>query len=214
MSGTAEGTEYHIAKNRVETLVDGIFAIAMTLLVLTITIKKPAAEDAPLVLPGTLLGLLPQIFIFVVAFIVLAVFWHEHHRQFHFIHAVNPALLWITIFMLMSIVLVPFSTDIAGDYPNVGSAVLLFHLNLFSVGVLYALHWKYTCATPQLCSTLPELQTKRIWSFEAAFIPASALLAAIISLVTPAGSLLVYLAAPAAWYFLYRHLLPRAASQS
>ena len=122
MDGMIEEAKYLISKDRLETLVDGIFAIAMTLLVLTITIDKPAPEDAVTVLPGVLAGLLPQIFTLVLAFIVLAVFWQAHNRQFRLVQPVDTVHLWIIIFMLIAIVLVPFSTDISGDYPYVGVA--------------------------------------------------------------------------------------------
>jgi uncharacterized membrane protein len=205
MDGTGKGMEYLIAKDRLETLIDGIFAIAMTLLVLTITIDKPTPEEAPAVLPGILWGLLPQILTLTVAFIVIAVFWQVHNRQFHFVRAVDPVHLWIIIFMLIAIVLVPFSTDISGDYPNVGVAALLFNLNIFAAGLMIALHWRYISIHPQLCCPLPELRVMKIWSWEVALIPAVALVAVFLSFVTPVGSLLVYLFTPFAWFFLHRH---------
>lgn len=214
MDGTVEGTEYHIAKNRLETLVDGIFAIAMTLLVLTINIAKPAAEDAPRVLPVILAGVLPQIFTLVLAFFILAFFWHGHHRQFHFVRTVDPVLLWITIFMLITIVLVPFTTDIAGDYSGIEAAVLPFHLNILLVGLVYSLHWKYICASPQLCSPVPDQRVAKVWSRETTVIPVVALIGAVLSLLTPMGSLLVYLIAPVAWYLLHRNPQPKPVPQA
>jgi uncharacterized membrane protein len=214
MEGTVTGTEYHIAKNRLETLVDGVFAIAMTLLVLTINVVKPAAEDAPRVLPGMFLGLLPQVFTLVVAFLVLAFFWHGHHRQFHFVRTVDPVLLWITIFMLITIVLIPFTTDIAGDYAGVEAAVLPFHLNILAVGLVYSLHWKYICSSPQLCSPVPDRHVVLVWSREITLIPVVALVAAALSLITPTGSLLVYLIAPLVWYVFRSSPKPVSAPQA
>jgi len=205
MDGTGERPGYHIAKNRLETLADGIFAIAMTLLVLTITIDKPAPEEARAVLPGILWGLLPQIFTLTIAFIVLAVFWQVHNRQFHFVRAVDPVHIWITIFMLVAIVLVPFSTDISGDYPDVGVAALLFNLNVFTAGLMIALQWWYICKNPLLSSPLPEPRVRRIWSWEVALIPGVALVAVFLSFVTPVGSLLLYLFAPFVWILLHRY---------
>jgi uncharacterized membrane protein len=214
MPGSTEEAEYHIAKNRLETLVDGIFAIAMTLLVLTINISKPAAEDAPQVLPGIFMGLLPQVFTLVLAFLILAFFWHGHHRQFHFVRTVDPVLLWITIFLLITIVLVPFTTDIAGDYSGVEAAVLPFHLNILLVGLVYSLHWRYICASPQLCSPVPDERVAKVWSRETTLIPVVALIGAVLSLLTPIGSLLVYLVAPVAWYFLQRNPRPEPVPQA
>ena len=63
MSGRIEGLEYHISKNRLETPVDGIFAIAMTLLILGITMPKPQTSIASEVLPGMISSLIPQVFL-------------------------------------------------------------------------------------------------------------------------------------------------------
>lgn len=214
MDGTIEGTEYRIAKSRLEALVDGIFAIAMTLLVYTITITKPPAVQAAAVLPSTLVSLIPQVFILVVAFLILAFFWHTHHRHFHFVHTVSPMLLWITIFMLITIVFVPFSTDISGDYPQVEAAVLLFHINICAVGLLFALHWKYISGSPLLCRPVPDPHIIYVWSRETVLIPVVAACAALVSLVTPGGSLLIYLLAPAGWYLLRRYAPPHTVSST
>ena len=208
MSANPDQNTYHIAKNRLETLVDGIFAIAMTLLVLTINIAKPTSEDAPRVLFGILMGLIPQIFTLILAFLILAFFWYGHHRQFHFVRTVDPVLLWITIFLLITIVLVPFTTDIAGDYPVMEIAVLPFHLNILAVGLVYALHWRYICASPQLCNPVPDQKVMRGWTRETALIPIVAIIAGLLSFLTPVGSLLVYLIAPAGWYLLHRNSSP------
>jgi len=157
------------------------------------------------VLPGVLAGLLPQIFTLVLAFIVLAVFWQAHNRQFRLVQAVDTVHLWIIIFMLIAIVLVPFSTDISGDYPYVGVAALLFNLNIFVVGLMIALNWRYICSHPKICNQLSDPQLRKIWSSEVALIPAVALVGAVLSFVTPVGSLLIYLLAPFAWYLLHRN---------
>jgi uncharacterized membrane protein len=114
MSGLGERTEYHISKNRLETMVDGIFAIAMTILVLGISPPKPDISQAPALLTGQIMDLLPEILLFIISFLILAGFWLSHHRQFYFARFIDSRLLWINIFLLISLVFVPFSTDIAG----------------------------------------------------------------------------------------------------
>jgi uncharacterized membrane protein len=204
MTGTADGFKYHIAKNRLETLIDGIFAIAMTLLVLTIVIPKPSAEQAAAVLPGLIFRLFPQVFLCIIAFLVLAVFWLGHHRQFHFVETVDPGLLWINIFLLIFIVLVPFSTDIAGDYPDVGIAVLTFHVNILIVGLLFCVHWHHISASSYLCNQSLDPSIIRLWYLQAALIPTVASLAILVSFFNPSGSLLIYFIAPVPYYFLHR----------
>ena len=71
MTGQTEDREYHISKNRLETLVDGIFAFAMTLLVLGINPPRPEDSQATAVLPSMIESLIPEIFLFILAFLVL-----------------------------------------------------------------------------------------------------------------------------------------------
>jgi uncharacterized membrane protein len=204
MTGTAGGPEYHIAKNRLETLIDGIFAIAMTLLVLTINLPKPSAEQAQAVLPDLVFGLFPQLFLCIIAFLILAVFWLGHHRQFHFVETVDPKLLWINIFLLIFIVLIPFSTDIAGDYPDVAIAVLSFHINILIVGLLFWVHWLHIAGSSHLRNLFPDKATIRLGMLQTVLIPSVALCAILVSFLSPPGSLLVYLFAPVPYYFLHR----------
>jgi uncharacterized membrane protein len=202
MTGQAEGLEYHIAKNRLETLVDGIFAIAMTLLVLGISPPKPEESVATAVLPVMIENLIPQIFLFVVAFLVLALFWLGHHRQFHFVHKIDPALLWINILILIAIVFVPFSTDVAGDYPAVTDAALLFHANMFIVGLLFTLQWDHIRRHEHLCEPVPDKTIIHAWFYRSMLVPVIAAIGGILSLFNPPLSLLVYLALPAGTYLL------------
>ena len=197
MTGTQEGLEYHISKNRLETLVDGIFAIAMTLLVLGISPPKPQESLAPAVLLDMIISLVPQVFLFIIAFLVLALFWLAHHRQFHFVYLVDPTLVWINVLLLISIVFVPFSTDIAGDYPDVLSAVLLFHANMLIIGFLFAFQWRHICRHEHLCDPVPEKKIVHNWFLRSALVPAFAVIGGAVAFFSPAFSLLVYLILPA-----------------
>jgi uncharacterized membrane protein len=204
MTGRVEGLEYHISKARLETLVDGIFAIAMTLLVLGISPPKPQESLAQAILPGMITNLAPQVFLFIVSFLVLALFWLGHHRQIHFVHQIDPVLLWINILILIAIVFIPFSTDVAGDYPAVTDAVLLFHANMFVVGILFSVQWHYIRRHEHLCKPVPEKSVMHAWSCHSMLIPAIAVIGGLLSFFNPPISLLVYLGFPAGTYLLRR----------
>jgi uncharacterized membrane protein len=204
MSGPSEKMECHISKNRLETMVDGIFAIAMTLLVLGINPPRPAVSQAQAMLPTLVFDLIPQFFVFVAAFLILASFWLNHHRQFHFVRVVDPRLLWINIALLISIVFIPFSTDVAGDYPEVQIAVLLFHINILIVGLIFAYQMHYISKSVHLCDPEADRNSLRLHFLRAMLIPGVAFIAVTVSFVMPEGSLLVYLIIPVAIYFLLR----------
>jgi uncharacterized membrane protein len=204
MSGMRERMYYHISKNRLETMVDGIFAIAMTILVLGIDPPKPDISQAQEVLPNQIFDIIPEIFIFIIAFLILAGFWLDHHHQFHFVRTVDSRLLWINIFLLISVVLIPFSTDVAGDYSAILIAVLLFHINILIVGLIFTYHLHYISQSKYLLDPEADSKSLKVLFHQSLLIPGIALLAAIISFVNPSVSLLVYLIIPFARYFVER----------
>jgi uncharacterized membrane protein len=96
-----------IGKHRVETLMDGVFAIVMTLLVLEIAVPHLPQSNVD-ELPKELLKLWPVIMSYVTIFVILGFLWITHHYKYLYIKRVNRPLLWITIFYLMSVAFVPF----------------------------------------------------------------------------------------------------------
>ncbi|MGA7470839.1 MAG: TMEM175 family protein, partial [Halobacteriota archaeon] len=134
--------ELKVPTDRIETLTDGIFAIAMTLLVLSIEVPTLPAPVTPAVFSAYVTSILPQIFIYVIGFILLAVFWMNHHI-FYVIERTNTTLLWINILWLMSIALVPFSTAVIGRYGQFQLAELIFDLNMLIIGLLWYANWSY-----------------------------------------------------------------------
>ena len=157
MSDRGLPNPYHISKERLETMVDAIFAFAMTLLVLGIGTPAFPTNQANSVLPEYISHLIPQVVLFVTAFLILSLFWLEHHRQFYYVRSVNPAILWLNIAILIFIVMIPFTTDVSGDYDGVQIAVLLFHVNFLAIGALF-LHTGYTFHGPAASAlmTLPK----------------------------------------------------------
>ncbi|BDZ67341.1 TMEM175 family protein [Methanobacterium ferruginis] len=127
---------------RIETLVDGIFAIAMTLLVLGITVPSivnPTEAD----LYRALYDLLPNFYSYFISFVLLAVFWRINHTQFNRIKNADNTLLWIMIFWLLFVALVPFSAFFVGEYGNFQISNIFFDLNLFAIGFLLFLNWHH-----------------------------------------------------------------------
>ena len=99
--------------DRLETLADGVFAIAMTILVFEITVPDLATGELDQ-LGSKLLALWPKLLAYVISFIVLGIFWIGHHNQFAFIRRANRTFLWLNIVFLMLIAFIPFSAALLG----------------------------------------------------------------------------------------------------
>jgi len=148
-----QNPESFISKNRLEALVDGVFAFAMTLLVVSLSVPDIPKSAAAVELPQHIATMFPEFLSFLIAFLVLAGFWIVHHEHFHYLKSVNSWVLWLNIFILIFVVLVPFSTNISGDYPHVPIAPLIFHLNMLALGVLFLVQWQYIISRPALLAS-------------------------------------------------------------
>jgi uncharacterized membrane protein len=141
MSGAGDGhaPRTGFGTTRIEALSDGIFAVAMTLLVLDI--KLPG--DEPFASSGELFAhlwsLARHYLLYFVTFIVLGMLWIGHHAQFHFIRYVDHTLLWINLMFLFVITSIPFATDLLGDYHELNLPYAIYGSKLVFAAVLMIL---------------------------------------------------------------------------
>jgi uncharacterized membrane protein len=141
-----------LAKNRIEALADGIFAVAMTLLVLDIKSPVNLTFDTTAGLVDYLAGLEHSFAMYAISFVVLAIFWIAHHILFHYVRHVDRRLLWINMAFLLLVTFVPFSTDLLGDHGHLALPVVVYGLNLIALGGLLALQLRYIRANPPLAA--------------------------------------------------------------
>jgi len=130
-------------KGRVETLADGVFAIAMTLLAFNLQPPNVPTIGAASDLQAALLAMLPHFRTYVLSFVVIGIYWLSHHFQFHYVRHADRTLLWINIFFLMFVATLPFSTAVLGRYGKYQTAIVLYSANLLLVGMTNAIHWAY-----------------------------------------------------------------------
>lgn len=107
---------------RVANLSDAVFAIAMTLLVLTLDTPDPRGGS----LATALAALLPQIIAFILAFALVANLWWQHHKLVAVFSSVEPGMIGIMLILLGLVALVPFPTSLIGNAPTDRVAVLAF----------------------------------------------------------------------------------------
>ena len=145
-------------KGRVETLADGVFAIAMTLLAFNLVPPIIPATGGSADLKAALIAMLPQFRTYVLSFVVIGIYWLSHHFQFHFVRHTDRTLMWINIFFLMFVATLPFSTAVLGRYRNYQPAIVLYSANLLLVGLSNAIHWGYVTHNRRLVA--PDLPAR------------------------------------------------------
>ncbi len=140
-----------VSKNRLEALTDGIFAFALTVLVLTLDIPATApSPPVPETLQNLLSSLAPDFRHYVLAFIILASFWVTHHQFFRRLGTIDKTYIWLTIIGLLFVALIPFSTNLAGTFDEYPLAAMFFEVNIFIVGAIFYAQWHYASAGRRL----------------------------------------------------------------
>ena len=181
-----------MAPGRLLTLADGIFAIAMTLLVLDLRLPDAPAGD----LATRLRSLIPRFGTFVVSFVVLGVFWFAHHQTFHFVVRVNRTLVWLSVLFFMGVALIPFVASVLGANYDDPIALTLYGGVIGLLTVLGYVVWWYLTGDRGLVVAGLDPDLVRKVSRWIAVGPSIALVAIALAFVNPLVSLLIYLALP------------------
>jgi uncharacterized membrane protein len=191
-----------LGKNRAEALTDGIFAFAMTLLVLGMDVPQPTggipdADAVSLILQD----IYPDFTHYLVAFIMLASFWLLHHRCYDRLKTIDLRMLWMNIATLVFVALIPFSTDLADDYVEAPLAGLIFSCNMLIVGTLLFLQWRYASRKKDLLSENVTAAQIAMVDRKMIIMPALSILAIAIALMGFPWTVMVYLLAPVTYFF-------------
>ena len=124
------------SKARTEALADGIFATVMTILVLSLVVPTITGSVDSAGLAASLYNLLPDLFAYVITFILLGVIWIGHLSSLSHITKIDRRLLWVNLLQLMGVGLIPFTTALLGRYPMQPLAVMTYGLNGLAVTAL------------------------------------------------------------------------------
>jgi uncharacterized membrane protein len=135
-----------VSLERLAALSDGIFAVAMTLLVLGLSVQSASQVAAAQHLTGPLtegqlwdhvlrpLG--PHLLIYLMSFLTLGVFWVGQQTQVNHLRRSNRDFTWIQLVFLLCVVLMPFSTALVADYITHQLAIVVYWLNIALLGAI------------------------------------------------------------------------------
>lgn len=180
---------------RFELFSDGVFAIAMTLLI--IEIKPPdLSGDSPAQAIAKLLHLWPHILGYITSFLVIGVVWINHHALFHFLKRVDRISLIINLVLLLCVAFVPFPTALLGSHSNSWPVVVFYGLSMALVGVAYNALWFYAVRQYIVTECLIDRRALRAASLWTLGYPAAYLLATALALVSLKLSLALYVLIP------------------
>jgi uncharacterized membrane protein len=131
--GRGESTE------RIEFFSDAVFAIAMTLLVLDIRVPDVKGDQVG----PALVELIPQIFAYILSFIIIGLQWMSHHRKFRVITGYDGTLVQLNLVLLFFVAFAPFPTSLLAEAPDSLAAVVLYAAVVGAMSLVQYLMWAH-----------------------------------------------------------------------
>jgi uncharacterized membrane protein len=206
-----------VESRRAESFSDGVFAVAITLLVIDL-LPIGAGTISSRQLTHALSGAWPQYAAYAVSFLTIGIMWLNHHTMLAHVTRVDRPLLALNLFLLMGIVAIPFPTalvaeHLTGDFRAGGSvAAVVYGLVMIAISVGYSGMWLYLEAHRERLGAVarprsPATASLRFGAGLAGYVVAT-LLAAFVS---AAAALTLY--GVIAVYYLFNHLPDPAGGQ-
>jgi TMEM175 potassium channel family protein len=132
---------------RLAALSDGVFAIAMTLLVLDLRVPAMEAVHNEHDLWRALVALAPRLVMYMMTFLTLGIFWVGQQTQLNHLARSDRSLSWIHIAFLFGVSIAPFSTMLLAEFPAYRIALIVYWLNILLLGS--TLYFSWMCAADQ-----------------------------------------------------------------
>ena len=141
---------------RLAALSDGIFAVAMTLLVLDLRVPAGEAIHSERGLWQALVVLAPRLVIFLMSVMTNGIFWVGQQTQLNHFARADRNLAWIHIAFLCCISLTPFTTSLLAEFIHYRIALLVYWFNILLLGTTLFWSWSYATRASLLSDELPE----------------------------------------------------------
>ncbi len=134
--------------SRLEAFSDGVFAVAITLLILNISLPELSLNNlfSDRELWGMLAGKWPMFVAYAMSFLTIGIMWLNHHRLFVHIKRIDTALLFINLLLLLIIVFIPFPTSLLADYivsTSDHAAAVLYGGTCLLMACCFNVLWRY-----------------------------------------------------------------------
>jgi uncharacterized membrane protein len=126
---------------RLAALSDGIFGVAMTLLLLDLHVPAKEAIDSEAKLWSALAALTPQLLVYLMSFVTLGIFWVGQQTQLNNLERSDRDLTWIHLGFLFTVTLLPFTTRLLADFMEYRAALLVYWMNIVLFGVALYVSW-------------------------------------------------------------------------
>ena len=136
--------------DRTLALSDGVFAFAITLLVLDLAVPSLTSGASSADLLNALSTEYLRFFSYALSFLIAGVWWNAHHRNFSHIRRSDSTLRWLNLLFLLWIALLPFFTKILNQYETISLGVILYAVDQAAAGIFLSISWVYASRNHRL----------------------------------------------------------------
>jgi uncharacterized membrane protein len=149
-SDNGSSNQQFITTSRLLSFSDGVFSIAITLLVfnLKVPIIKIGANEHEL--PGAILRMMPDFISYFLSFFVVGIYWVFHHWMFHYVIKVDNKLIFLNMLLLLFISFLPFPSALMGAYGEHPFTAIFYLCTLACTGVASLLMWRHATVRRRL----------------------------------------------------------------
>jgi uncharacterized membrane protein len=196
---------------RAESFSDGVFAVAITVLVFNLLpiADKTAGTPGTVALTARHLGhYWPSYLAYVVSFLTIGIMWLNHHTMLSAVTKVNRPVLVLNLFLLMGVVAIPFPTALVADHLNESGegkvAAVTYGLVMIAISIGYASTWVYLAAHQHELGARRAVRRPRLSTFRFTAGNGGYVAGTLIALVWPVAALIVF--GLLAVYYLFEHL--------
>jgi uncharacterized membrane protein len=180
-----------VETGRVEAFSDGVFAIAITLLILAVGFEQSIAEGA---LEHQLVHLWPAYIAYAVSFLTVGIMWVNHHQIFRHFRMVDRPLLLLNILLLMCISFTPFPTRVVAEHAHDAgdrqAAAVLYGITMTCTAICFFAVWYY--GSRRLLR--PDADMREVDGITRSYLPGAPIyaLATLVAFVNPIVSLIIF----------------------
>jgi uncharacterized membrane protein len=184
-----------MSANRLEALGDGIFSVAMTILVIELKIPTVQGNSLKDLLHG-LYETRQELFCYFISFIVLGIMWFGHRMVFEYISRTNRYFIFLGVLFYMVVCLVPFSTRFLAANTFKWYAILMYGLNLSMCNLTLFAQWTYGIKRPTLHARILPAEVRKEATKLFLISPVLYAIAIAISFYIPLVSIIIYFITP------------------
>jgi uncharacterized membrane protein len=178
-----------VSRGRLEAFSDGVIAILVTIMVLNL--RPPSGDRFT-----DLRSMVPQLLVYVLSFVMLAIYWNNHHHLMQVVERIDGRVLWANMALLFSLSLMPIATAWLGAHWRASGPVLAYGLVLLAAAIAYFI---LTTQLLRIHAADSRLAVAIGQDWKGKLSAAGYVVAVLLALVVPPLSIAIYIAIAVVW---------------